>query len=81
MNAPKDFKEYVNECQRLFIDYQGLKYDLTYLIAKDGYTTETAILSDVVVSVKQKYESYRDGYFRKFKFQASFYKELIKSLL
>ncbi|WP_445458096.1 hypothetical protein [Flavobacterium sp. HNIBRBA15423] len=81
MNAPKNFREYVNECRRLFIDYQGLKYDLVYLITKEGYTTETAILGDTMVIAKQKHESYRDGYLQKFRFQSQFYKELIKKQL
>lgn len=66
MYAPNNYEEYLRELERLNLNLISSRYDLEYAIVVDGWTQNTSILFDVVVTNKRHFESFRNAFSKRF---------------
>ena len=78
MYVPKDYKDYMQEKQRLHLAYISSLYDFEFALVKEGYNPNTAILGTVFMDDKFKYQNFVRHYNHRFPLPEKI--ELIKTL-
>lgn len=66
MYVPRNYKDYMQEKQRLHLAYISSMYDFEFALVKEGFNQNTSILSTIFLDDKFKYQNFVRHYSHRF---------------